>query len=140
MSEEIAKKEDTAIGMTKSIGMVCNSCMVSANCPKFQVDSVCTIDFNAVFTKLGKSTEAIKESALDIIALQNERVHRAAHQERLNFGTLDPNLSAEISRYFELLGNYKKLGEKKDKINIEAEGTQSLGILSKLLQGVNKTG
>lgn len=139
MEDKLVRKENGDIGEPKSIGMVCNNCMVSSNCPQYKPDSSCTIDFNAVFTKMGKSNEAIKVSALDIIALQNERVHRAAHQERLNFGTLDPNLSSEISRYFELLGNYKKLGEKKDKISIEAEGQQSLGLLSKLLADVNKS-
>ena len=123
----------------KSIGMFCDTCMVSSNCPKYEIGSPCTIDFNEVFKRADLTpAEQMKESALDVISLQNERINRAALQERLNYGTLDPNLSAEISRYFELLHQYKKLGEKKDKLTVEAEGTQSLGILSNLLGNMMK--
>lgn len=123
----------------KTLGMLCDSCMVSSNCPKYEIGAQCTIDFNEIFRRADLTpAEKMKESALDVISLQNERINRAAHQERLNYGTLDPNLSSEISRYFELLNQYKKLGEKKDKLTVEAEGTQSLGILSSLLSGISK--
>jgi hypothetical protein len=71
---------------------------------------------------------------MDLVILQYERVQRAAMQERVNYGTLDPNLTNEINTYFKMLGDLKKISEKpKEKITIEAEGKESAGILSQYL-------
>lgn len=119
----------------------CNDCfMADKGCPKYKVNSDCSISFTELF-QISARKDAIQESAYHILELQFERIQRAALFEKGAEGTLDHNLSHEISRYFGMLKDLKYLSETTSSIRITATGAAATGaasgggILSQLLKG-----
>lgn len=119
----------------RRIPMQCNSCFIADSCPQFQEDSDCTIEWSRLFK--GEFTPAdLLQSSVAILDLQLMRINRAATFEALNQGILDPELSREIGRYFEMMKMFKDMAESpQPTISITAKGTatQRGGVLSQLL-------
>lgn len=119
----------------RKLGMYCNSCFIADSCPQFKEDSPCTIEWGRLFKGEFTPTDML-QSAVAVLDLQLMRVQRGATFEALNQGVLDPELSREVSRYFELLQQFKALSERQQptiSITAKGEATKSGGVLSKLL-------
>ena len=143
MNEELdtqSESTDLTTGETPNqrlFGM-CDLCMISKSCKSYSAGSPCSIDFNSVFLQHGRTAEGVKESALDLLELQYQRIQRSIMMEGSNYGVVDPAVGQELERYFKLLEKFKKLHEKPaNKLTITEEGGG--GILSKLLKDNEKS-
>jgi hypothetical protein len=119
----------------RKISMQCNSCFIADNCPQFKEDSPCTIEWSRLFKGEFTPTDLV-QSSVAVLDLQLLRINRAATFEAVNTGLLDPELTRNISLYFEMMKMFKDLSERPSpSISITAKGdaTKGGGVLSQLL-------
>ena len=124
----------------RKMAMQCNSCFVADSCPQFKEDSDCTIEWNRLFSGEFRPSDLL-QSSVSVLDLQLMRISRASHMEALNQGILDPELSREIGRYFEMMKMFKEMADSPSPtISITARGdaAKSGGVLSQLLFGLDK--
>ena len=117
--------------------MQCNTCFLQDKCPSFQENADCSIDWARLFKGEFKPSNVLESSAI-ILDLQLMRIQRAAHFEMFNEGIIDPELSKEISRYFDMLAQVKAISDNSTAISITAKGEAAKkgGVLAQLL-GLN---
>lgn len=118
----------------RQISARCNNCFISDKCPNYQPDADCSVNFTRLFHGEFKPSDILESSAI-ILDLQLQRIQRAALFETQNEGIIDPELSKEISRYFDLLQSVKAISENSTAISIKATGeaAKSNGVLAQLL-------
>lgn len=130
--------EDVELSKKYKAPLKCSNCVIFNHCDKAVTGNDCAYTFDEIFRRFGPS-QAIKQSAQAVVQLQFERIMRVAMQEKANGGSIDNNLSQEISRYMNMLMAMKSLASSGSSLTITATGgaaegaSSSGGILAKLL-------
>jgi hypothetical protein len=119
------KKRDKILLQNVEVGLKCDSCYLSKNCPYMEEDSVCAIewtpdiDFN--------SPHGLAEY---LVKLQAQRIERAKLVEVTDGGVPDQILSMEMDRFSRLVAMQNDLSTNKLRISIDQttqSGSQSGG-------------
>jgi hypothetical protein len=127
--DTIEVRERTVLSDVKSIGLNCDRCYLSDNCPLYKLKSTCAVDWSTDIHEL-KPEKAIEA----VIQMQSERVQRARVIEVMDGGVPDQNLSGEIDRLKGLIATKADMESDKFSLKIEANAkvNNGGGILSKI--------
>lgn len=115
---------------TIGIGLICNTCHISDNCPVYAEDHECGVDW-----KEGIDTSDPKEVINYLIDIQTERVSRARKMELIDGGMPDQTTSGEMDRLTGMIEAKDNLDADRFSMRIDAKGKSAEGgggILSKL--------
>jgi hypothetical protein len=118
---------------TVAMGLICNTCHVSDNCPLYVENHECGIDW-----KEGVDTTDTKAVLGHMIDLQMQRVTRARNMELIDGGMPDQTTSGEMDRLTGLIGMKDNLDADRFSVRIDASsksGSEGGGILAKLFGG-----
>lgn len=129
----LAREKKASVVDTVSMGLLCNTCHVSDNCPLYQANYECGIDW-----KEGVDTDNPKEVMNHLIGLQMERVTRARKMELIDGGMPDQTTSTEMDRLTSMIGIKDNLDADRFSMRIDAtakSGSAGGGILAKLFAG-----
>jgi hypothetical protein len=126
------KKRDKVKIDSIGIGLSCDKCFLSDNCPLVEPGSLCGIDW-------GVEDLTDPKKALDyVIDIQAKRVNMGAVMEKVEGGTPDQILSGEMDRLARLVQQRQGLDMSRVSLTVEAQGKQSGGILASLFGGGQK--
>lgn len=130
LEKPVEREAVTAFADVK-IGLTCDSCYISDNCPMFKARHKCGIDWSANI-----APNKPKELLEYLIALQTERIQRAKAIEQVDGGVPDQILSTEMDRLQGLALDLQNLGSAGFRMTIEGHGDAAkpaaAGILSTL--------
>lgn len=129
----LAREKKASVEDTVSMGLLCNTCHVSDNCPLYQANYECGIDW-----KEGVDTSNPKEVMNHLIGLQMERVTRARKMELIDGGMPDQTTSTEMDRLTNMIGIKDNLDADRFSMRIDAtqkNGSSGGGLLAKLFAG-----
>jgi hypothetical protein len=127
----IEVREKTPLSDIKNIGLGCDRCYLSDDCPLYKKKALCAVDWTTNIHEL-KPEKAIEA----VIEIQSERIQRARAIEALDGGVPDQNLSMEIDRLSGLIATKADMESDKFSLKIEASAKSSGGsILEKFFGG-----
>jgi hypothetical protein len=106
----------------------CNSCYLSARCPAFRQDSECGFKLPVEI----KTKDQLQAALRALLEMQVSRVLFARFAEELEGQGLDPALSGEVERLFNLVEKFKDISDTRDMVRLEVEARGSSGVLSRL--------
>lgn len=118
---------------TISMGLLCNTCHVSDNCPLYQLNYECGIDWRE-----GVDTSDPKAVLGHLIDIQIQRVTRARKMEEIDGGMPDQTTSTEMDRLTGMIQTKDNLDADRFSMRIDAtakSGSAGGGILQKLFAG-----
>lgn len=106
----------------------CNSCYLSSRCPSFKENSECAFSLPIEI----KSKDQLNAALRALVEMQVGRVMFARFAEELEGQGLDPALSAEMDRLFNLVDKFKNISDNREMVRFEVEAKGSSGVLSRL--------
>jgi hypothetical protein len=127
-SIEIDPEEIPVIRHNSSLLRQCNNCYLSSRCPAFKPNSECGFKLPVQIT----NKEQLMATLRAMIEMQTSRVLFARFAEELEGQGLDPALSAEMDRLFNLIDRFKNISDTRDMVRLEVEARGSSGVLSRL--------
>lgn len=106
--------------------MTCSSCKLSALCPSFEAGSSCAFELPVTIRSKGD----MQNFVASLLEMQGQRIFLARYTEDLLGQGLDPNLSAEIERFFRLRESLQRTTQSvtDQMVTVTAEA----GVLSRL--------
>jgi hypothetical protein len=118
----------TELSNIKDISRVCDTCILSKSCPGYKSANSCVIERPTVNT-----TMDLFNTLTYLLSLQAERTMHGALSEKLSGGALNPDVSKEFQRTFEMSQRLKEIFEErsKDTVTITAKG-KGAGIISQI--------
>lgn len=127
-SYEINPQRDSVVVYRDGNIRQCDSCYLAARCPQFKEHADC-----AYKLPIELKTKSQKMAALTaLLEMQTSRVMFAAFAEQLEGQGMDPGLSKEIDRLFELTEKYKDIEDTRDMVRFEMEAKAGAGVLSRI--------
>ena len=106
----------------------CNSCYLSSRCPSFQENTECAFKLPIEI----RTKDQLQAAMRALLEMQVGRVMFARFAEELEGQGLDPALSNEMDRLFNLIDRFKNISDTRDTIRLEMEARGSSGVLSRL--------
>lgn len=106
----------------------CDSCYLAARCPLFKEGSACSYEIPVEIRNRDQVTSAL----LGMVEMQFQRIAGARFGEELEGGILNPDLSKEIDRFFNMVKKMKEINESNESLTITGKGGAAAGILSRL--------
>lgn len=127
-SIEVDPEEIPVIRHNSSLLRQCNNCYLSSRCPAFKTNAECGFKLPIQIT----NKEQLMATLRAMIEMQTSRVLFARFAEELEGQGLDPALSAEMDRLFNLIDRFKNISDTRDMVRLEVEARGSSGVLSRL--------
>lgn len=106
----------------------CNHCYLASRCPKFQQNSECAFSLPIEI----RTKDQLQAALRGLVEMQVGRVMFARFAEELEGQGLDPVLSSEMDRLFNLIEKFKNINDTRDLVRFEVEARGSSGVLSRL--------
>lgn len=106
----------------------CDSCYLSNRCPSFKEHSECAFNLPIEI----RTKDQLQAAMRALLEMQVGRVMFARFAEELEGQGLDPALSHEMDRLFNLIDRFKNISDTRDTIRLEMEARGSSGVLSRL--------
>lgn len=106
----------------------CNSCYLSARCPAFRENAECGFKLPVEI----KTKDQLQAALRALLEMQVSRVLFARFAEELEGQGLDPALSAEVERLFNLVEKFKDISDTRDMVRLEVEARGGAGVLSRI--------
>jgi hypothetical protein len=106
----------------------CDSCYLSNRCPSFKEHSECAFNLPIEI----RTKDQLQAAMRALLEMQVGRVMFARFAEELEGQGLDPALSSEMDRLFNLIDRFKNISDTRDTIRLEMEARGSSGVLSRL--------
>lgn len=106
----------------------CNNCYLSSRCPSFQENTECAFKLPIEI----RTKDQLQAAMRALLEMQVGRVMFARFAEELEGQGLDPALSNEMDRLFNLIDRFKNISDTRDTIRLEMEARGSSGVLSRL--------
>lgn len=127
-SIEIAPENITIMRYENNLLRHCNNCYLAPKCPAFKPNAEC-----AYKLPIEIRTKAQLQGALRaMLEMQVGRVLFARFAEEIEGQGLDPALSQEMDRVFEMVDKFKSITDTRDMVRFEVEARGSSGVLSRL--------
>ena len=133
-SIEIAPETTPVIKYNANPLRQCDSCYLSSRCPSFKEHSECAFSLPIEI----RTKDQLQAAMRAIMEMQVGRVMFARFAEELEGQGLDPALSQEMDRLFNLVDKFKNISDTRDTVRFEVEARGSSGVLSRLFG--NKAG
>jgi len=127
-SEELGVEKIPVISYKGNLLRQCNSCYLSARCPAFRQDSECGFKLPVEI----KTKDQLQAALRAMLEMQVSRVLFARFAEELEGQGLDPALSGEVDRLFNLVEKFRNISDTRDMVRLEVEARGSSGVLSRL--------
>jgi hypothetical protein len=127
-SEEIGVEKVPVIQYQSSLFRQCNSCYLSARCPAFKENAECGFKLPVEI----KTKDQLQGAMRALLEMQVSRVLFARFAEELEGQGLDPALSGEVERLFNLVEKFKDISDTRDVMRLEVEARGSSGVLSRI--------
>lgn len=106
----------------------CDYCYLASKCPAFKEHSECAFKLPIEIRTKDQLSAALRA----MVEMQVGRVMFARFAEELDGQGLDPNLSIEVDRVFNLIEKFKNISDTRDLVRFEVEARGSSGVLSRL--------
>lgn len=106
----------------------CDSCYIASRCPAFKEHSECGY---AIPLEI-RTKDQLQAALRALLEMQMSRVLFARLAEELEGQGLDPALSKEVDRMFDLVNKFKDISDSRELVRLEIETRQSGGVLSRL--------
>ena len=106
----------------------CNSCYLSSRCPSFKENTECAFSLPIEI----RTKDQLQAAMRALIEMQMGRVMFARFAEEMEGQGLDPALSAEMDRMFNLVDKFKNISDNREMVRLEVEARGSAGVLSRL--------
>lgn len=106
----------------------CDSCYLSSRCPAFKEHSECGYNIPVEIRTKDQLQAALKA----LLEMQVSRILFARFAEELEGQGLDPAVSKEIDRFYELVNKFKNISDSRELVRMEIETRGSSGVLSRL--------
>lgn len=133
-SIEIAPESTPVIKYNANPLRQCDNCYLSSRCPSFKEHSECAFSLPIEI----RTKDQLQAAMRAIMEMQVGRVMFARFAEELEGQGLDPALSQEMDRLFNLVDKFKNISDTRDTVRFEVEARGSSGVLSRLFG--NKAG
>lgn len=127
-SIEIAPETTTVIRYNANPLRNCDSCYLASRCPSFREHSECAFSLPIEI----RTKDQLQGAMRALIEMQVGRVMFARFAEELEGQGLDPALSAEMDRLFNLVDKFKNISDNREMVRLEVEARGSSGVLSRL--------
>ena len=127
-SIEIAPEITTVIKYNANPLRQCNNCYLSSRCPQFKENSDCAFSLPIEI----RTKDQLQAAMRALIEMQAGRVMFARFAEELEGQGLDPALSSEMDRFFNLVDRFKNISDNREMVRLEVEARGSAGVLSRL--------
>lgn len=106
----------------------CNHCYLASRCPQFQENAECAFSLPVEI----RTKDQLNAALRGLVEMQVGRVMFGRFAEELEGQGLDPALSAELDRTFNLIEKFKNINDTRDTVRFEVEARGSSGVLSRL--------
>ena len=106
----------------------CDSCYLSNKCPSFKEHSECAFKLPIEI----RTKDQLQAAMRALLEMQVSRVLFARFAEELEGQGLDPALSHEMDRLFNLIDKFKNISDTRDTIRLEVEARAGSGVMSRL--------
>lgn len=106
----------------------CDSCYLASRCPAFKEHSDCGFSIPLEI----RTKDQLQSALRALLEMQMSRVLFARFAEELEGQGLDPALSKEVDRMFELVNKFKEISDSRELIRMEIETRSNGGVLSRL--------
>lgn len=128
--EEYALDEEAVPVIQYQSGLLrqCNSCYLSARCPAFRENAECGFKLPVEI----KTKDQLQAALRALLEMQVSRVLFARFAEELEGQGLDPALSNEVERLFNLVEKFKDISDTRDMVRLEVEARGGAGVLSRI--------
>ena len=127
-SIEIAPETHEVIKYNANPLRQCNSCYLSSRCPSFKENTECAFSLPIEI----KTKDQLQAAMRALIEMQMGRVMFARFAEEMEGQGIDPALSAEMDRLFNLVDKFKNISDNRDVVRLNVEARGSAGVLSRL--------
>lgn len=127
-SLEIAPEEVPVVRYTGTLLRQCDSCYLASRCPGFKEHSECGFKLPVEI----KTKDQLQSALRALLEMQVSRVLFARFAEELEGQGLDPALSKELDRTFELVEKFRNISDSRELVRMEIETRSSGGVLSRL--------
>lgn len=106
----------------------CDSCYLSNRCPAFQEHMECAYKLPIEI----RTKDQLQSALRALIEMQMGRVMFARFAEELEGQGLDPALSQEMDRVFNLVDKFKNINDTREMVRLEVETRGGAGVLSRI--------
>lgn len=106
----------------------CDNCYLASKCPAFREHAECAFRLPIEIRTKDQLSAALRA----MVEMQVGRVLFARFAEELEGQGLDPALSNEMDRVFEMIEKFKNITDTRDLVRFEMEARGSSGVLSRL--------
>lgn len=127
-SIDIAPEVTTVLKYNADPLRQCNNCYLSSRCPSFKENSDCAFSLPIEI----RTKDQLNAAMRALIEMQVGRVMFARFAEELEGQGLDPALSSEMDRLFNLVDKFKNISDNREMVRFEVEAKGSSGVLSRL--------
>lgn len=107
-------------------GMMCATCAMATDCPKYQENAVCA--FQAEFSKVGtRDANQVVEELAAIFSVNVERARYLRLWEQINGGIVQPEVTKHMEQTFQMGAKLAELqkGKKSTRSTVQGEGVLS---------------
>lgn len=125
---EIDPEEIPVVRYSGALLRQCDNCYLATKCPAFKEHSECGFKLPVEI----RTKDQLQAALRSMLEMQTSRVLFARFAEELEGQGLDPALSAEIDRLFNLVDKFKNISDTRDVIRMEVEARGGAGVLSRL--------
>lgn len=106
----------------------CNNCYLSSRCPSFKENSECAFSLPIEI----RTKDQLQAALRALIEMQVGRVMFARFAEELEGQGLDPALSQEMDRVFNLVDKFKEISDTREMLRLQVEARGESGVLSRI--------
>jgi hypothetical protein len=106
----------------------CDSCYLASRCPAFEEHAECGFQLPVEI----RTKDQLQAALRALLEMQVSRVLFARFAEELEGQGLDPTLSKEIDRMFDLVEKFKDISDTREMVRMEIETRSGGGVLSRL--------
>lgn len=106
----------------------CDSCYLAAKCPRFEEHAECAYEI-PISIKTKTQLRAVMRALLE---MQSNRIMFAAFSEQLEGQGIDPVLSKELDRFFDMTEKMKRIEDTSSLVEFEIKAKGEAGVLSRI--------
>jgi hypothetical protein len=106
----------------------CDSCYLAPRCPAFKPHAECAYELPIEL----RTKDQLNALLTAMLEMQASRVMFARFAEELEGQGMDPALSSEMDRLFQLVDKFKNISDSRDLVRFEMEARSGAGVLSRL--------
>jgi len=127
-SIEIAPENIKIMRYENNLLRHCNNCYLAPKCPAFKENAECAYKLPIEI----RTKEQLQGALRALLEMQVGRVMFARFAEEIEGQGLDPALSQEMDRVFDMVDKFRNITDTRDMVRFEVEARGSSGVLSRL--------